>query len=74
VDFVGAAKAAEFRIRLFYFHLELTSLNKARVASRVKSEGHKVPEAKVESRNPGTLMNLRERLNQHIKTTPTRST
>ncbi|TGN39946.1 hypothetical protein E5Q11_06525 [Marinobacter confluentis] len=60
VDFVGAAKAAGFRIRLFYFHLELTSLNKARVASRVKSGGHNVPAAKIEARIPRTLENLRQ--------------
>ena len=60
VDFVGAAQAAGFRIRLFYFHLELASLNKARVASRVTSGGHNVPEAKIESRIPRTLENLRQ--------------
>jgi predicted ABC-type ATPase len=60
VDFVGTAKAAGFRIRIFYFHLELASLNKARVASRVKSGGHSVPEAKIESRIPRTLANLRQ--------------
>ncbi len=60
VDFVGAAKAAGFRIRLFYFHLELASLNKARVASRVKSGGHNVPETKIEARIPRTLANLRQ--------------
>ncbi|WP_373001605.1 AAA family ATPase [Marinobacter sp.] len=60
VDFVAAAKAAGFRVRLFYFHLELTALNKARVASRVKSGGHSVPEAKIESRIPRTLANLRQ--------------
>ena len=60
VDFVGAAKAAGFCVRLFYFHLELVSLNKARVASRVKSGGHSVPEAKIESRIPRTLGNIRQ--------------
>lgn len=60
VDFAGLAKAAGFRIRLFYFHLELTSLNKARVASRVKSGGHNVPETKIAARIPRTLMNIRE--------------
>lgn len=59
VDFVGAAKAAGFRIRIFYFHLELASLNKARVASRVKSGGHSVPEVKIEARIPRSLANLR---------------
>ena len=60
VDFVGAAKAAGFRIRLFYFHLELASLNKVRVVSRVKAGGHNVPEAKIEARIPRTLANLRQ--------------
>ena len=60
VDFVGATKAAGFRIRLFYFHLELASLNKARVVSRVKAGGHNVPEAKIEARIPRTLANLRQ--------------
>lgn len=60
VDFVGAAKAAGFRIRLFYFHLEPASLNKARVASRVNSGGHNVPETKTEARIPRTLANLRQ--------------
>ena len=45
---------------MFYFHLELPSLNKARVASRVTSGGHNVPEAKIESRIPRTLRNLRQ--------------
>lgn len=60
VDFVGAAKAAGFRVRLFFFHLDVPSLNKARVASRVTSGGHSVPEAKIESRIPRTLANLRQ--------------
>lgn len=60
VDFLGVAKAAGFRIRLFYFHLELAALNKARVLSRVKSGGHNVPEAKIEARIPRTLENLRQ--------------
>ncbi len=60
VDFVGAAKATGFRILLFYFHLEFAELNKARVASRVKSGGHSVPDAKIQSRIPRTLENLRQ--------------
>lgn len=60
VDFVGAAKAAGFRIRMFYFHLDMTDLNKARVASRVKAGGHAVPEQKIESRIPRTFANIRE--------------
>jgi predicted ABC-type ATPase len=38
----------------------LPSLNKARVTSRVTSGGHNVPEAKIESRIPRTLANLRQ--------------
>ncbi|HET8848302.1 MAG TPA: AAA family ATPase [Marinobacter sp.] len=60
LDFIGAAKAAGYRIKVFYFHLEWVSLNKARVASRVKSGGHNVPEKKIESRIPRTLLNLRQ--------------
>ena len=60
VDFVGIAKAAGFRIRMFYFHLEFAELNKARVASRVKVGGHSVPDVKIESRIPRTLANLRQ--------------
>jgi predicted ABC-type ATPase len=58
VDFVGAAKAAGFRVRMFYFHLDAVALNKARVACRVESGGHGVPEDKIESRIPRTLANL----------------
>ncbi|MEH6561125.1 MAG: AAA family ATPase [Marinobacter sp.] len=60
VDFVGAAKAAGFRIRMFYFHLETADLNKARVTTRVQSGGHGVPNKKVESRIPRAYANLRE--------------
>src|SRR5690606_19977966 len=57
VDFLGAAKAAGFRIRMVYFHLELVALNKARVSSRVRLGGHGVPEKKIETRIPRTLQN-----------------
>lgn len=60
LDFIGSAKSAGYRIKVFYFHLEWVSLNKARVASRVKSGGHNVPEKKIESRIPRTLLNLRQ--------------
>lgn len=60
VDFVGAAKAAGFRVRLFCFHLDNPDLNKARVASRVQAGGHRVPDQKIESRIPRALANLRQ--------------
>ncbi len=59
VDFLGAAKAAGFRIRMVYFHLELVALNKARVSSRVRLGGHGVPEKKIETRIPRTLQNVK---------------
>src|SRR5690606_8598962 len=59
VDFLGAAKAAGFRIRMVYFHLELVALNNARVSTRVKSGGHGVPEKKIETRIPRTLQNVK---------------
>lgn len=59
VDFVASAKAAGFRVLIFFFHLEQPGLNKARVASRVKVGGHKVSESKIESRIPRTLDNVR---------------
>jgi len=60
VDFAATAKAAGYRIRLFYFHLENPALNKARVASRVQAGGHRVPARKVETRIPRSLQNLRQ--------------
>jgi predicted ABC-type ATPase len=59
IDFVGAAKAAGYRIRMFCFHLEMPDLNKARVASRVHAGGHKVPAKKIETRIPRTLFNVK---------------
>lgn len=60
IDFTAAAKAAGFRIHILYFHLQDTSLNNARVASRVATGGHNVPEEKVASRIPRTRANLRD--------------
>lgn len=60
LDFVASAKAAGYRIHIFYFHLDDTSLNNARVASRVSSGGHNVPEEKVASRIPRAYANVRD--------------
>ena len=40
-------------------HLNLATLNKARVIQRVNSGGHNVPEEKIESRIPRTLKNIK---------------
>ena len=60
LDFVALAKAAGFRILIFYFHLGNTGLHNARVASRVTAGGHNVPEDKVNSRVPRTFANIRD--------------
>lgn len=60
LDFVATAKAAGFRIHIFYFHLGDTGLHNARVASRVRAGGHDVPEGKVNSRVPRTFANIRD--------------
>jgi len=60
LDFIATAKAAGFRIHIFYFHLGDTGLHNARVASRVQAGGHNVPESKVNSRVPRTFANIRD--------------
>ncbi len=60
LDFIAIAKAAGFRILIFYFHLDDPSLNNARVSTRVKAGGHNVPEEKVASRIPRTFANVRD--------------
>lgn len=60
LDFLGSAKAAGYRLRVFYFHLGDASLNSARVASRVVAGGHRVPEDKIVSRLPRTFANIRD--------------
>lgn len=60
LDFVGAAKAAGFVIKVLYFHLHTTELNIARVACRVTAGGHDVPEDKIRGRIPRTLNLVRD--------------
>lgn len=60
IDFVATARAAGYRIYIFYFHLGDTGLHNARVASRVQAGGHNVPENKVNSRVPRTFANVRD--------------
>ncbi|MCY4154307.1 MAG: dephospho-CoA kinase [Gammaproteobacteria bacterium] len=55
VDFVGKAKALGYEVILVMVHLELTELNKARVAQRVEEGGHDVPDDKIEARIPRLL-------------------
>ncbi|OEY67536.1 zeta toxin family protein [Marinobacter sp. X15-166B] len=60
IDFVATAKAAGYRVRVFYFHLQTPDLNAARVHSRVAAGGHRVPEDKIRARIPRTLYNVRQ--------------
>lgn len=59
VDFLARAKAFGYQVILVFIHLESASLNKARVSQRVAGGGHRVPEAKVQSRIPRVLHNVR---------------
>ena len=58
VDFIAKAKASGYQIVLVFIHLELSSLNKARVHQRIEKGGHAVPEEKIESRIPRSMQNV----------------
>ena len=62
IDFTAQAKAMGYEIILVFIHLDLVSLNQARVAQRVSEGGHSVPEDKVSSRIPRTLQNVQQTL------------
>jgi predicted ABC-type ATPase len=55
IDFVAQAKTMGYEIILVFIHLDLVSLNQARVAQRVSEGGHSVPDEKVISRIPRVL-------------------
>ncbi|MEE9356014.1 MAG: hypothetical protein V3U75_10540 [Methylococcaceae bacterium] len=58
IDFVAQAKAKGYAIVLVFIHLDLVTLNQARVAQSVSEGGHNVPENKVASRIPRVLHNI----------------
>lgn len=62
ISFLADAKAAGYEVVLVVVHLELDSLNQARVQQRVREGGHAVPPEKIVSRIPRTLENLRKAL------------
>ena len=62
IDFVAQAKTMGYQIVLVFIHLELTELNRARIAQRVSEGGHTVPEEKVISRIPRLLANIKQAL------------
>lgn len=62
VDFMARAKALGYQVVLVVIHLRDPGLNVARVSQRVTVGGHDVPEAKILSRIPRTLNNIRKAL------------
>ena len=60
IDFVAQAKAMGYEIILVFIHLDLVSLNQARIVQRVSNGGHDVPEKKVRGRIPRTLHNIQQ--------------
>lgn len=58
IDFLAAAKARGYTLKVFYLHLQCASLNLARVHTRVGAGGHDVPENKVRGRIPRSLENI----------------
>jgi predicted ABC-type ATPase len=56
---IGEAKAKGFRVVLFFLYLDSIALAKQRVASRVKSGGHFIPDDVIERRYFRGLKNLK---------------
>ena len=59
IDFVAQAKALGYDIVLVYIHLDIISLNQARIAQRVEEGGLHVPEEKVVSRLPRVIRSIK---------------
>jgi predicted ABC-type ATPase len=59
IDFVAEAKALGYYVVLVMIHLNDTGLNQARVAERVSTGGHSVPDEKVVTRVPRMLDHVR---------------
>lgn len=60
IDFVAQAKALGYQVILVFIHLDLVSLNQARIAQRVSEGGHHVPDDKVINRIPRLLNNIKQ--------------
>ena len=60
IDFVAEAKSLGYEIILVYIHLQSSELNLARIAQRVSEGGHSVPEEKVLSRIPRTMVYIHD--------------
>ncbi len=62
IDFLAQAKAMGYQIILVFIHLEINSLNLARISQRVSDGGHTVPEEKVINRIPRLLLYIKQAL------------
>ena len=62
IDFVAQAKVLDYEIILVFIHLDMVSLNQARVAQRISEGGHKVPDDKIANRIPRLLQNIKKTL------------
>ena len=60
LDFMRAARERGYRIYLYYISTSSPEINVGRVATRVLSGGHNVPEDKIKSRYERSLRNLHE--------------
>lgn len=60
LDFMRAARERGYRIYLYYISTSSPEINVGRVATRVMSGGHNVPEDKIKSRYERSLRNLHE--------------
>lgn len=59
IDLLKQAKKLGYEINLVFIHLNSHILNEARVIQRVNSGGHNVPKAKIKSRLPRSLENIK---------------
>ena len=62
IDFVAKAKTMGYEIILAFIHLNIVSLNQARIAQRVSEGGHNVPDEKVINRIPRVLKLIKQTL------------
>lgn len=62
IDTIAMAKAHGYTIILLYIHLELATLNEARVYQRTLEGGHDVPVEKIHARIPKTMQNVKDSL------------
>lgn len=60
IELIKKAKSLGYTVVLVYIHLRTSELNHARVIQRVNLGGHDVPPAKIRSRIPKTMVNIKK--------------